>query len=208
MRASAIIPAYNEENRIGTVLKAVEGHPFIIEVIVVNDGSQDDTAEEVSNYRVKLVDLPENKGKAEAIKVGLSYCSGEYIIMLDADLIGLRHQHISALLEPLEDDHMDMTLGIFKGGRLITDLAQKIAPNLSGQRAMKASLIQDVLQLDTEGYSLEMALSRLIKDKQLKVQRVLLENISHVTKEEKLGFYEGTKWRMKMYKDILKYWFN
>lgn len=129
-------------------------------------------------------------------------------MLFDADLIGLKHQHIEDMLNPLFYNDVEMTIGIFQSGRLITDLAQKIAPNLSGQRAFKNTLLKDILELNMNGYSIEVAISKYIKNNNIKYQQVYLRDISHVMKEEKIGFSKGMVWRLKMYKDIIKYWLN
>lgn len=208
MKVSAIIPAFNEEERIENVIKPLLDSPLINRIIVIDDGSIDLTAKVVSKYPVELIRLPKNKGKAEAVKVGLSYCQEDIILMIDADLVGLTTIHVRDLIAPIKEENIEMTIGIFEGGRFLTDTAQKVAPNLSGQRAFKGSLVADILSLDTKGYSIEIALTKLIKNKNISTKKVILKNISHVIKEEKLGLYKGALNRMKMYGEIIKHWLN
>lgn len=209
MEISAVIPAYNEELRIRHVLDTLTKYSSLTDIIVVDDGSEDGTSLVVTEYEnVNLIRLSENKGKAQAIKEGLKQCKGEIIFLLDADLIGLNSEHIETMLEPLLHSDIEMTVGIFKTGRLITNLSQKIAPGLSGQRAFKNILLEDILNLKMSGYSAEVAISKYIKANGIKMQKVFLKDISHVMKEEKFGFSKGVVWRLKMYKDILKYWIN
>ncbi|ABR48831.1 glycosyl transferase, family 2 [Alkaliphilus metalliredigens QYMF] len=208
MKATVIVPAYNEERRIKGVLEPICNTSLVREVIVVNDGSTDKTAEVARQYNVSLVEMPKNMGKAEAIKQGLRQNTSGIILLLDADLIGLKSSHIADLILPLQKDDIDMTIGIFESGRWITDLAQKIAPNLSGQRGFKRELIGEIERLDMDRYNIEVAMSRLIKNKKLMTKKVLLKEMSHVTKEEKLGLCGGLHWRVKMYKDIIRYWIH
>ncbi len=205
---SAILPAFNEEERIGKVIEPLLQSPYIKRIIVVDDGSSDHTGAVAQSYSVELLKLPYNQGKAAAVKQGLAQCGEETVLLLDADLIGLTPKHIEDLVQPVLSNTYDMTIGIFTGGRLITNMAQKIAPNLSGQRAFQGCHIADMLMLESTGYSIELALNRLIKSKEMKVKRVPLEHISHVMKEEKLGLYEGALFRLKMYQDMIKYWLN
>jgi len=154
--------------------------------------------------------MPLNKGKATAVKEGIKHCknNSDIIVLLDADLIGLTSNHIKELIFPVVQEEFDMTIGVFKSGRSVTDLAQLIAPNLSGQRAMKIHVADKILNLDIQGYGIEVALSKLIKRNKLKVKSIILDNVTHTTKEEKIGFTKGFIWRIKMYKDIVKYWIN
>lgn len=213
MKISAIIPAYNEEMRIINVLEPISKFPLITEIVVVDDGSQDRTSLAVSEYsnkysNINLIKMSQNKGKAEAIKIALQNCDCDIILLLDADLIGLTTNHIESLILPLLEEEVEMTIGVFQSGRFLTDLAQKIAPNLSGQRAFMGYLRDDILDLNMSGYSLEMAISKYIQRNNIRTKQILLKDISHVMKEEKVGLSKGMILRVKMYKDILKYWLN
>src|SRR3989338_10301834 len=110
-KISLIIPAYNEAKQIGRVLKTVKNHPLIGEVIVVNDGSTDETSKEVKKYRfVKLIDLEKNSGKAYAVKKGVSKAKNDIIMLLDADLINLKKENITQLGLPVIEGIADITL--------------------------------------------------------------------------------------------------
>ena len=208
MKISAIVPAYNEEERIEKVIQPLQATDIIDEIIIIDDGSEDKTADVAGNYDVRVIRLGYNQGKSEAVKKGLMDCNAEIILLLDADLIGLTSDHIIDLLKPLIYEDFDMTIGIFNDGRFITDLAQKISPNLSGQRAITRVLADKLVDLDTKGYGIELALSNMAKKEHLKIKRVIIKNATHVMKEEKLGLVKGGIWRLKMYKDIVKSWLN
>ncbi|SDK46892.1 glycosyltransferase family 2 protein [Natronincola ferrireducens] len=209
MKIATIIPAYNEEKRIQNVLNPIVNSNLIQDIIVVDDGSKDNTSLIVKDYsNITLIQLPQNKGKAEAIRKGLEKCNSDIILLLDADLVGLNCHHIESLISPILKEDVEMTIGIFKSGRMITDLAQRVAPNLSGQRAFRGYLAKDIVNLEMTGYNIEVAISKFIKDNNIKTKQIILKDISHIMKEEKLGFSKGMVWRLKMYKDILKYWLN
>ncbi|MBW6464634.1 MAG: glycosyltransferase family 2 protein, partial [Firmicutes bacterium] len=141
MKVAAIIPAYNEEKTIGDVLSKLVKNELVNEIIVVSDGSEDKTVEKAALFpQVRVIDLLENRGKGGAVKAGLDRCDGEVILVLDADLIGLTQAHVNSLLEPVLNGEALMSVGIFEKGRVATDFAQKMAPFLSGQRALKRDL--------------------------------------------------------------------
>ncbi|MBX9775403.1 MAG: glycosyltransferase family 2 protein [Xanthobacteraceae bacterium] len=89
---SVIIPAYNEADSILKVLQAVDGqrnHGISLEIIVVDDGSNDRTVEIVKScphLYSKLIELSPNGGKGKAVKAGLEQATGDYILIQDADL--------------------------------------------------------------------------------------------------------------------------
>ncbi|MEW8996330.1 MAG: glycosyltransferase family 2 protein [Thermoanaerobacter sp.] len=201
---SVVIPAFNEGKNIGRVLSVLETIDLIDEIIVVNDGSTDDTKEQALKYDVKLVDLPKNQGKGKALKAGIDNAKGDIIVMLDADLIGFTEKHFVNLVSPVLKDEADMTIGIFSGGRKSTDFAQKVAPFLSGQRAIKRQFLENIEKMEISKFGVEIALNKHAKKNKLRVVNVPLENLSHVMKEEKLGLIKGFYARLKMYFDILK----
>ena len=203
---SVVIPAYNEGKNIGRVLESLKKIKNINEIIVVNDGSSDDTKEQVLKYNVKLINLNINTGKGNAVKIGIENASGDIIVLLDADLVGLTETHFNNLVYPVLNNKADMTVGIFSSGRTFTDLAQKVAPFLSGQRAIRKSVLGDLKKLEFTNFGVEIALNKLAKENNWKVENVLLENMTHIMKEEKLGFFKGFKARMKMYYDIIRMW--
>jgi len=91
---SIVIPAYNEESRITPTLEAtvqyLELRKLQYEIIVVNDGSSDRTVEVVShlqsqNPHIKLVSLPQNCGKGEAVRCGMLQAKGQLVLFADAD---------------------------------------------------------------------------------------------------------------------------
>ncbi len=205
MEAIAIIPAYNEEKTIGDVLQVLEKVTLIQKIIVVSDGSTDNTVKVARNYNVEVIELEENRGKGGALKAGLENISADVVLFLDADLIGLTVEHVHNLLMPVIYNGVDMTIGIFEKGRIATDLAQKITPQLSGQRALKFSMLQKISDMDVARFGVEVALNRLLETSGAKVQEVILKDMTHVMKEEKLGVWKGMAARMKMYWEIVKY---
>src|SRR5690606_7080704 len=102
------------------------------EIIVVSDGSTDATPQVAEQFGAKVINLSMNLGKGGAMKVGVTHCNADTVLFLDADLIGLTPRHIKNLLQPVINDEVAMSIGVFGDGRFSTDLAQKISPFLSG----------------------------------------------------------------------------
>lgn len=205
MKVAAIIPAYNEEATVANVVKAVLESGVANEVIVVDDGSEDATAKVAREAGARVISLAENQGKGGAMKAGALECDAEILLYLDADLTGLCREHLVSLLHPVLYEGFDMTVGVFDEGRFTTDIAQKIAPFLSGQRALRRAVIVDLPHIERTRYGVEMALSRYAEQKQLRVKRVELKHLAQVTKEEKRGFVRGFRARLKMYWEIIRF---
>ncbi|NMB98221.1 MAG: glycosyltransferase family 2 protein [Clostridiaceae bacterium] len=204
MYISAIIPAYNEEKTVGKIIETLKNVNIINEIIVVNDGSEDKTAQIAREHKVTVIKLAKNMGKGAAIKTGLEASKGVILLFLDADLIGLKEFHIKKLLEPVIKDECDMAIGIFSKGRASTDLAQILTPHLSGQRAVKRTIIEKIEKIELTGYGIEVALTRYAKKNNIRVKEIKLDNLTHITKEEKFGVAVGLKKRIIMYWQIFK----
>lgn len=204
MSVAAIIPAYNEEQTIAVVIETLLSSAHVDEVIVVSDGSTDKTAQVASKYPVKVVILDANVGKGGAMKAGAKATNCEILLFIDADLVGLRVEHVYALLEPVRSGKTVMSIGVFSEGRVSTDLAQKIAPSLSGQRAVKRELFNAVPKLEDSRFGVEVALTSYAERNGVEIVKVSLPSLSQVTKEEKRGFLLGLHARIEMYMDILR----
>jgi glycosyltransferase involved in cell wall biosynthesis len=201
-QVAIIIPAYNEEARIARVLQAARGSTLATEIIVVSDGSQDDTAEIAASLGVTVVNLPQNLGKGGAMAAGVNSTRAPIIAFLDADLEGLRSHHIDDIIRPAVMNECDMCVGIFRGGRMLSDTAQRISPYLSGQRAMRRELFEAVPFIAEVRMGVEVVLNDAAKRRKARVLRVVLRGVSNCHKEQKLGFMNGVKARQKMFKEI------
>ena len=88
---SIIIPVYNEEKHIShlinKILKVINKLKYKFEIIVVNDGSTDNTKIELQNFKDKIILLnKENGGKGSAVKYGVKMSKGNFILIQDGDL--------------------------------------------------------------------------------------------------------------------------
>ena len=125
MSVIAIIPALNEATTIKSIIKVVKKNKLIDRILVVSDGSTDDTATIARKCGVDVIELKENVGKGGAMSIGVKQSHEDIILFLDADLIGLTSKHITDLLKPVLNNEASMSVGIFSNGRVATDLAQK-----------------------------------------------------------------------------------
>lgn len=204
MKVTAIIPAYNEATRIGQVLLPLKASSLVDEIIVVDDGSQDETSLVAKRYGVSVIELPVNRGKAAALDEGVQFAHNDVLLFLDADLIGLETQHIDKMILNYFEYRVDMVIGVFKNGRLNTDLSQKFSPYLSGQRVLRKELWSHLRKQYKLDFGVEMALTKVVIKKGLKRKLVELDGVTHVMKEVKRGFSQGFVDRLKMYSDIVR----
>lgn len=206
MKVAAIVPAYNEEKRITAVLHTLIDSGAVDEVIVVNDGSSDGTAAVAQAVvGVQVVTLPRNQGKGGAMREGAMRTEADVLLFFDADLIGLTVRHIEDLLAPVCAGDATMSMGIFKGGRLWTDMAQFFAPAITGQRAIRRDVFLNIPDLQSVGYGIELAINDFVHGQGLVRRDVTLRGVTHPMKEEKLGWARGAASRSRMYWQMLRF---
>jgi dolichyl-phosphate beta-glucosyltransferase len=112
---SVVIPAYNEARRLPRTLAAwaefFAGQPYSAEILVVDDGSQDDTAQSAEAHAaVRLIRLPMNRGKGAAVRSGMLEASGRFAFHVDADLNVAPH-HLTTALGLFESRLCDVVVG-------------------------------------------------------------------------------------------------
>ncbi len=199
-----IIPAFNEARTVASVVQVARAAGFT-HILVVSDGSTDQTATEARNAGAEVLELHPNRGKGGAVLAGAQHCQSEYVLLLDADLLNLTATHLQNMLEPINTGTADTTAGLFQGGGVITDIGNRGTPHWSGQRIIPRQTILHAKDIATAGYGIEIALNNQIKLEQLRLQYVNLIGASQIIKEQKLGVLAGILRRLKMYWQILRY---
>ncbi len=203
-KISCIICAYNEEPRIASVLAIVEDHPLIHEVIVVDDGSLDKTAEIVSRHpRVHLISYKQNRGKSYAMTVGVSQASGDLLVFLDADLVGLNADDVSALIEPVRSGIAEVSISLRKNSLLIYKLLG--LDFVSGERVFPAVFLLPHLTAiaSLPGFGLEVYTNRIIIEQKLRVRVVPWNHVINIRKTTKIGFWRGWMSELSMIRHVL-----
>ncbi len=209
---SVVIPAYNEADRIHHVFQSLSGIDYIDEIIVVDDGSVDDTTLVVNEYRNKdpritLITNSTNLGKGQTVYLGVQSSRNPVILMLDADLQNLTSEQIDQLCQPVLNGQQDMTIGVFKKGQWASDFSHWITPWLSGQRCLRGDLFKTLNPEAASGYGLETAMTIASHQFQWRVKRISLIGVSHPPSEIHRGSLKGFLNRMKMYFQIVRSWY-
>ncbi len=199
MKVSVVIAAFNEAQTVAEVVAAAKRVTPVSEVVVVSDGSRDDTAAVARQAGADIVvELSRNTGKAGAVLAGVEQAQGEAIVLLDADLIGLCPEHIERLLTPLLRDDTDMVVGVF-----CEDLLHAMLPSLSGQRAIRRALLVDHPELRDRGFGLERTLATIARRERWQVCTIALPGVSHRRKEEKYGLVQAYRGKLQLAEDLL-----
>lgn len=211
MSVCAVVPAYNEAGRIHKVLDALAAAPSVEKIVVVDDGSCDETFEAASSHpaakcgKLRVLQHSPNQGKGAAMVTGAEETDADILLFLDADLVGLTVEHVENLVAPVVSGKNVMALGVFRGGRGATTLAQILAPNITGQRCIRRNVFVSIPCLSQSGYGVELAITGFVIGEGLPHVRVVLNGVTHPMKEEKLGWIRGVGSRLRMYGQMLPY---
>ena len=120
MKLSIIIPIYNEKNTLAEIIKRVQAQDYDMEIILIDDFSQDGTREILKEYEgregFKVLYHSGNQGKGAALRTGFANAEGDVLIIQDADL-EYNPSDYGILLKPIQDDCADVVFGSrFLGG--------------------------------------------------------------------------------------------
>jgi glycosyltransferase involved in cell wall biosynthesis len=169
---SALIPAFNEAERIAETVAATRRLPGITEVIVVDDGSTDGTGDRADAAGADVVLCVPHGGKGAALQAGYVVAQGAILLLMDADL-GASAKEAEVLLAPVVACEADMTIATFpvlphRGGvGLVVRLARwgiyrltgrVMQAPLSGQRALRRDMVEATGGF-AAGWGVEIALT-------------------------------------------------
>jgi len=190
-RTAAIVPAYNEEKTIGGIVRALKGARGVDEVIVVDDGSGDRTADEARAAGAdQVLRLAENIGKGGALRRGVSATSAGLLFFCDADFIGLTLAHVERLLLPVREGRLAMCVGERDRGPALAWLIARL-PHISGERALRREVFEGVPARFLRRFRVEIALEYSCKVNRLACGGIPTIGITHVRKMQKIGFFRG-----------------
>ena len=203
---SVVIPAYNEERHVGTVIRAIPSD--VEEIIVVDDGSKDNTAKIAKKAGAIVISHEKNKGKGFALLTGFKEAKGDILVVIDAD-----DQHdaskISELVLPIKENQADMVLGsrFVKGFRhtpkfrVLTNTFSKLGTMvacghgfsdvLCGFRAISKNGL-GLLNLKPSRYEVEVEMLLQAARKGLRIVEVPIP-IKYGEEESSISFLDGIK---------------
>ena len=209
MKVSCIIPAYNEEKSIVTTLNTIT--PLLdwdlFEIIVINDNSNDQTQDILNSYPVQknlyFIHNTNNLGKSATVSCGIEFAKGDYILLLDADLLHLTKQNIINLIAPIKNWKSSSSIAFIKNSRPLPPF--KKIDYCNGQRVIPATLLkQNIWKISNLlWYGLEIFLNQLLIQNKISLASVHRDNVENDFPQNKAGLIKGRIKNLKIWRHIL-----
>ena len=206
---ACIIPFYNEENRILSVLEQLLKIEEFDEFILVNDWSTDNWGSKVKSFikdnkKAKLVEYPNNHWKSYAVKTWLWEVMSDYVFFFDADLQWVKKQEVQNVINSLYK-HPEIDTWILR--RIYTKWFVRVFMTdllLSWQRMLKVSDAKKIFEWKMSGYQMEIAINTyMYYNKKLWVRYPF--SAENTFKKEKYWLLNWFKREFNMYRNIFRY---
>lgn len=202
-KVAAIVPAYNEERDIAGVLRELSSYKGFSEVIVIDDGSTDATAQIAATFPVRVIRHENNRGKGAAMQSGVEASDSEIIFFCDADMRGLSHSLLDAVLAPVLSGETDMVIAMRNWRMYYASFLLTMLPILGGQRALTRALWQKVPHKYRERFMVETALNFYARYWGNGFQYKVVAGLKQTIKEKKYGFWKGLRARFIMSGEVI-----
>jgi len=211
----ALVPAFNEEERIVQTVKAIQSIPEVGRIVVIDDASKDNTAQLAVEAGARTIRVARNAGKGPVLEhAAKQHEDADVILLLDADL-GDTAAQASLLLEPVLKGELDMSIARFPrptgkaGFGLVKNLARfairhsggddaDFQAPLSGQRALTRNCLDDIRPF-ARGYGVEVTLTARALRRGYRVREIETTMSHNATGRNLRGFYH----RGKQFRDVL-----
>jgi len=205
---SCIVAAHNEAPRIARVLSVLLSFKGFDEVIVVDDGSTDDTAGVAQRLGARVLRLGKNAGKGRAMDTGVRAARGNVLFFCDADVRGLSHRIICMILERVLSGDLDMVIGMRNRKVYFLRFIFFFIPLLGGERALTRDLWEKISARYKDGFRIETALNYFSEHFGKGYDFKVFPGLTQTIKEKKLGLVKGFMARVQMYGEVTEAWWE
>lgn len=198
----AVMPARDEASTIADNIAATRDCGVVRDVIVVDDGSTDSTAEIARSAGARVLRRSASEGsKAHAMRMGVAASDATHILFVDADCTDLSPRHLEAICRPVLDGRADMSIGAFDYRRLNWLVLR--CPPLSGERIVPRWVWDSVPEQKLDGYTIEIRLNEVIGEGHHRTSVRTMVGVYHRTKRDKFGPLDGMRRTWHMYRDLI-----
>lgn len=195
-KITAIICVLNEEKTIRNVILSIQAFSIVNEIIIVNDGSTDNTGEIIKDLKQQIdiidVNLPKNRGKGYAMAIGVEYATNEIIVFVDADQVIIPSNYVYQMVASLLKNKCNMVLGYSTANIL----GKEVNPLkiLTGERVLFKKDIEPILNRMKESrFGVETLLYLYYISTGKTILFTRLYGLKHKDKYKKMSSIKATK---------------
>lgn len=196
----AIVCAWNEEATIADVVSVLVASGVCSRVLVVDDGSEDNTASIARSAGAEVLTMPQNGGKGAAMLAGVERCQGD-IGFFDADLVGFRPDHVHQLVYCRSKGY-DMVCGLRDYGHVGSMLQVATGPIITGERIVARWILDMLPDSCWSGYSIETGMNFVCDQWGGKVLLTTMQGVEIRGKVKKGGALKGLAGHFKMFGEM------
>ncbi|HXI11897.1 MAG TPA: glycosyltransferase [Thermoanaerobaculia bacterium] len=201
-RYDVIISARDEAATVSDVVKAARRGDRAGLVIVVDDGSTDETAAIATAAGAIVISTHGAGDKARAMATGMRISTADVIVFFDADILHAAPAHFEALAGPVLDGPFQMCCGLVDYGRWRNPLFQRLPP-ITGLRSVRRAIFESIPDEKLNGFQIEIMINEVIARNHLPTAIRVLTGIDHRSKVSKMGFVRGVRSHISMTLQLL-----
>ncbi|HVE94616.1 MAG TPA: glycosyltransferase [Acidimicrobiales bacterium] len=201
MIVDCVIPARDEADTVAEVVRAARACKYVRTVIVVDDGSTDATASEAAGAGALVVRRTSDGSKAHAMQDGVARSDADVLLFADADLVGITAEHLDAIVEPVLARRAALSIGTFDY-RPWNWFVLRFPPT-TGERCMPRWVFDAVPAHKRNGYTIEIMINEVIAEGRLPTVARVMRGVTHRTKRDKFGKFEGYRRTWRMFFELL-----
>jgi glycosyltransferase involved in cell wall biosynthesis len=206
-----VVPAYNEGSRIQQVLDVLIYFPHFSSIVLVNDGSSDNTKHIMDLYamkstKVRVIDISPNKGKLNAISTGINKCDCDLVCIFDSDITGLKFDYIYKMIYFVISKQFDMTILDRAGDRVspVGWVQSWMTRIIGGERAFWKEEFKQIKFPKNGRYIIEQAMNLHYVEKGLKVRTIFCPGLYCALRFQKTTAKEAMNSYFTMFYEIYK----
>jgi len=171
-------------------------------VIVVDDGSTDDTAAIARNAGAEVIVTEGAGSKARALAAGVAAASAEVLVFFDADILNAHPVHFDELAQPVLDGHFAMCCGLVDRGSLRAGLFARLPP-ITGLRAVRREVFTAIPESKLNGFQIEIMINEVVARAGSRTAIRVLTGTGHRSKLSKQGIWRGLRAHVAMTAELL-----